>query len=277
MILLMIDGDLLIIMDRDWLIMMAIDWLWLMIILLISDDWLMMMSDAGDHGWRVIDWSWLINGDWFMVIMIDDNWWTGMTVGDDDVCHDLDGVNNNNDINCDWLIGDDHWWLILIIFDGWSWWYWLWPFLSTIPNLHTNCHLTPQWRGGNNFEIITLKLVYQIDILRNSYEIVLWRMPKHQIRDKSTLVQVMAWCHQATSHYLSQCWPSSLSPYGITRPQWVKNMNLKKDHHTGGQRFIPSPKHERCLGITSCKMSWSFSLLYLRPLLPEAGISGRDK
>ena len=39
--------------------------------------------------------------------------------------------------------------------------------------------------------------------------------------DKSTLVQVMAWCHQATSHYLSQCWPRSLSSYGITRPQWV--------------------------------------------------------
>ena len=25
--------------------------------------------------------------------------------------------------------------------------------------------------------------------------------------DKSTLAQVMAWCRQATSHYLSQCWP----------------------------------------------------------------------
>ena len=40
--------------------------------------------------------------------------------------------------------------------------------------------------------------------------------------DKSTLVQVMAWCRQATSHYLSRCWPRSLSPYGVTRPQWVK-------------------------------------------------------
>ena len=39
--------------------------------------------------------------------------------------------------------------------------------------------------------------------------------------DQSTLVQVMAWCHQATSHNLSQCWPRSLSPYGVTRPQWV--------------------------------------------------------
>ena len=32
----------------------------------------------------------------------------------------------------------------------------------------------------------------------------------------------MAWCRQATSHYLSQCWPRSLSPFGVTRPQWVK-------------------------------------------------------
>ena len=32
----------------------------------------------------------------------------------------------------------------------------------------------------------------------------------------------MAWCRQATSHYLSQCWPRSMSPYGVTRPQWVK-------------------------------------------------------
>ena len=48
--------------------------------------------------------------------------------------------------------------------------------------------------------------------------------------DKSTLVQVMAWCRQATSHYLSQCCPRSLSPYGVTRPKWVKDtpeLNVK--------------------------------------------------
>ena len=28
--------------------------------------------------------------------------------------------------------------------------------------------------------------------------------------DKSILVQVMAWCHQASSHYMSQCWPTDL-------------------------------------------------------------------
>ena len=43
------------------------------------------------------------------------------------------------------------------------------------------------------------------------------------LTDKLTLVQVMAWCRQATSHYLNQCWPKSLPPYGVTRPQWVKS------------------------------------------------------
>ena len=30
----------------------------------------------------------------------------------------------------------------------------------------------------------------------------------------------MVWCRQTTSHYLSQCWPSSMSPYGAIRSQW---------------------------------------------------------
>ena len=45
-----------------------------------------------------------------------------------------------------------------------------------------------------------------------SYEIALRCMPLDLTDNKSTLVQVMAWCRQATSHYLSQCWPISMSP-----------------------------------------------------------------
>ena len=37
----------------------------------------------------------------------------------------------------------------------------------------------------------------------------------------SILVQVMAWCCQATSHYPSQCWARFMSPYSFTRPQYV--------------------------------------------------------
>ena len=48
-------------------------------------------------------------------------------------------------------------------------------------------------------------------------------MPQDLTDDKSTLVQVMAWCRQTTSHYLSQCWLSPLSSYGVARPQWVND------------------------------------------------------
>ena len=54
-----------------------------------------------------------------------------------------------------------------------------------------------------------------------SYEFAFRWMPLDLTDDKSTLVQVMAWCRHATSHYLSQCWPRSMPPNGITRPQWV--------------------------------------------------------
>ena len=36
-------------------------------------------------------------------------------------------------------------------------------------------------------------------------------IPADLIDDKSTLVKVMAWCRQAPSHYLSQCWLRSMS------------------------------------------------------------------
>ena len=40
--------------------------------------------------------------------------------------------------------------------------------------------------------------------------------------EKSTpLVQVMAWRHQAKSHYPSQWWSSYMSPNCVTGPQWV--------------------------------------------------------
>ena len=50
-------------------------------------------------------------------------------------------------------------------------------------------------------------------------------MPLDLNDDKSTLVQVMAWCRQATSHYLRQCWPRSMSPNGVTKPQWFNSLS----------------------------------------------------
>ena len=74
-----------------------------------------------------------------------------------------------------------------------------------------------QW----NLRKIIFKLILVTDI---SSEIALRWTSLGLSDDKSTLVQVMAWCRQATSQYLSQCWPGSLSPYGVTRPQWVKKL-----------------------------------------------------
>ena len=72
-----------------------------------------------------------------------------------------------------------------------------------------------------NFRWVMLKIILVIDGWGISCEITLRWMSLDLSYDKSTLIQVMAWCHQATSHYLSQCWPRFKSPYGVTRPQCV--------------------------------------------------------
>ena len=77
-----------------------------------------------------------------------------------------------------------------------------------------------------HFESAIFNLALLIGIFTPSKDNALRWMPWDLTDDKSTLVQVMAWCHQATSHYLSQCWPSYMSPYGVTRPQWVKDTKV---------------------------------------------------
>ena len=54
-----------------------------------------------------------------------------------------------------------------------------------------------------NFTYVMFSLILVIDGRGIYREIVLREMSSDLTDDKSTLVQVMAWCHQATSHYLS--------------------------------------------------------------------------
>ena len=77
-------------------------------------------------------------------------------------------------------------------------------------------------RCGCNFKNIIFQLVSWPDTFSATSKIIVRWMPQNSTDEKSTLLQVMAWCRQATSHCLSQCWPRSLSPYGVTRPRWVK-------------------------------------------------------
>ena len=70
-------------------------------------------------------------------------------------------------------------------------------------------------------EKIIFKLILMTDGCDISSEIAVRLTSRNLCDDKSTLVQVMAWCRQATSRCLNQCLPRSLPPYGVTRPQWV--------------------------------------------------------
>ena len=73
-----------------------------------------------------------------------------------------------------------------------------------------------------NFKQVIFKRILVIDDWGISCEIALIWMSLDFTDDQSTLVQVMAWCHQATSHYLSQCWPRSLSPCMVSLGhKWV--------------------------------------------------------
>ena len=97
-------------------------------------------------------------------------------------------------------------------------------YIETVPR-------STSWVGGNSlapgrtrchFKTAIFNLVLLMGIFTSSKDNALRWIPRDLTDDKSTLVQVMAWCRQATSHYLSQCWPSSMSSYGVTRPQRVQ-------------------------------------------------------
>ena len=80
------------------------------------------------------------------------------------------------------------------------------------------------WPLGNLNEILRYVISQRISLIDGwgiSCEIALIWISLDFADKQSPLVQVMVWYRQSTSHYLSQCWPSSMSPYGVTRPQWV--------------------------------------------------------
>ena len=98
---------------------------------------------------------------------------------------------------------------------------------STHSNRHENkssAHINQligHRRWGCNHKLIIFKFISRIDIWSVSCETALRWMLHAPIDDKSTLVKVMAYCRQATSHCLTQCWPSCMTPYGVIWPQWV--------------------------------------------------------
>ena len=88
-----------------------------------------------------------------------------------------------------------------------------------------------QWYDINrNPSLIHLILIYfYVNNFSTEFSVswlryLFWNCPRWISLDliyDSILLQVMTWCHQATYHYQNQCWPSSMLPYGVTRPQWA--------------------------------------------------------
>ena len=89
-----------------------------------------------------------------------------------------------------------------------------------------------------NFRHVIFKQILVIDGWGISCKIALIWMSLDFTDDQSTLVQVMAWCHQAASHYLDQCWPRSISPYGVASPQWVNRVTTTLHCILHGQ-YVP--------------------------------------
>ena len=113
---------------------------------------------------------------------------------------------------------------------------------------------------------------YRDSILSPQCEITLGWMPQCFMNEKSTMVQVMAWCHQATCHYLSECWSRPMLPCAIPRPQWVKLSHMLTAHnqdlcwHETRGSSTPSQCPKRRLFVRSREVSkardWYFKLSY---------------
>ena len=96
-------------------------------------------------------------------------------------------------------------------------------YVFMFPKDKTESISIPLVRGkcGSSFESIIFIHIIQSSWLSTRCAITLRWMPQHFTNEKTTWVEVMAWCRQASSHYLSQCRTNSISPYGVTRPRWV--------------------------------------------------------
>ena len=118
---------------------------------------------------------------------------------------------------------------------------------------------TSLWDIGNNFSII-FKTITENSNLGTHCEIALRWMPQHFINEQLTLFQVMAWCHQATSHYLSSCWPRSMLPYGITGTlktwgKWIQHDWWCQQQFPGNWSQDPSLYHHVTLPMLETKYS----------------------
>ena len=57
------------------------------------------------------------------------------------------------------------------------------------------------------------------------------------------------------SHYLSQCWPRSLLPYDVTRPQWAGIENSKMDIMMSAKFWLDIQEYRKTYSAYHCFMT----------------------
>ena len=97
----------------------------------------------------------------------------------------------------------------------------IWKHIYLNTEMEETVNSLPPGRYGSNFTSGISEHILHIKFMSTSCQTAVGWMSQNTFDDKSTLVQVMTWCHQAASYYLTQCSPRSMSPYSVTRPQWV--------------------------------------------------------
>ena len=104
--------------------------------------------------------------------------------------------------------------------------YWVMTWLAICPQSQDLTY----WPLGDVaiiFRSVIMNHVLWIKCMNIGCEIALIWMWENRFAHKLALVQRGAWCCQATSHCLIQCWPRLKSPYDITRPQWFNTAALQ--------------------------------------------------
>ena len=127
-------------------------------------------------------------------------------------------------------------------------------------NSHTKCNLCNWFNplGPERFQWNLRKIIFKLVLVTDGCDIsseIALRWTSLDLTDKSTLVQVMAWCLQTTSHYLNQCWLRSL-PYDVTRPQCVNGLKITKT-------IIITSRRARFIAFYTSTLKWCLQLRYV--------------
>ena len=123
---------------------------------------------------------------------------------------------------------------------------------SSITNVHSLLNWLAPVRGATNFKSVIfnlIMLIIQNSNLDTRYEIFLSWILQNRTDEKSTLIQVMAWCCQATSHYLRQWWPRSVAI-------WRHQATMSNEPRSG----IQSP-----VRVYSCNTGTYIAYIKFRP------------